>query len=109
MEPFNQDQLRYFLIGRRGRPITYGEVATAFGHEWSLKIFGRLVVTLDRIGDENTRRREPLLSALVVNQETGMPGAGFFEKYHPEARTQSARRGVYERTINELRHTRIVP
>ena len=79
----------------------------AFGHKWSLKIYGRLVVTLDRITHENRRRLEPLLSALVVNKETRMPGAGFFEKFHPDARTQSACRTVHLRILNDLRHSRI--
>lgn len=107
MHPFNEQLIREFLIQRRGHPISYGDVASAFGHEWSLKIRGRLIVTLDRIGEENRRNGEPLLCALVVSKKAGVPEAGFFEKFHPEARTQSARRAVYERILGQLRHARL--
>jgi len=37
--------------------------------------------TLDAIAEQNRRRLEPPLLALVVNADEGLPGKGYFEKH----------------------------
>ena len=44
------------------------------------------------VGEENRRRKEPLLAALVVTKATGSPGPGFFRKWLPQAEHDANRR-----------------
>ncbi|WP_175016879.1 HNH endonuclease signature motif containing protein [Massilia sp. YMA4] len=70
--------LRDWLIGvaRRSRTVTYGETWTAFG----LDRFS-LPRALGIIGHNAHRAGEPILTAVVVNKETGRCGSGFENEY----------------------------
>jgi hypothetical protein len=56
----------------------YKQVTTDFGLEF-VRNKGRLFEMLDDIVRYNKQNNQPLLAALVVNKETGIPGPGFFE------------------------------
>lgn len=82
--------LRHMLVERarsRKKAFTYGEAekmlrerAEASGvvlHEFNqLALWG----ALETIAEQNRSRREPLLPALIVSAETGIPGRGYFQK-----------------------------
>lgn len=71
-------RLRDLLIARKGVPITYGEVAHAFGKPWTQGFGTTLAGALAALGRDNRRRNEPQLMALVVNKAKGQPGPGFY-------------------------------
>ena len=77
---FDRTLLRSYLVqvARAERTLTYGDVARRFGIPWSQGASTALVSALKGIEEENRRRREPLLMALVVSKKSGMPGRGFF-------------------------------
>ena len=72
------DRLRALLIARKGVPITYGEVARAFGKPWTQGFGTSLAGALAALGRENRQRNEAQLMALVVNKAKGHPGLGFY-------------------------------
>jgi hypothetical protein len=59
-------------VAQRGEPVTYGDVKNAFG-------IGRFNVAraLGRLGREAEERGEPIISAMVVQKDTGRCGPGF--------------------------------
>lgn len=79
--------LRAHLVGlarkRRG-PISYAHARAIVadvlieGEATPMRTF---FGTLDAIAAQNRARREPPLSALVVNPDEGLPGKGYFEKH----------------------------
>lgn len=91
---FDAAELRGLLIGtaRLGGLLTYGEVVRLLGEPWSPKARTALFDALDCVGEENRRRKEPLLAALVVTKATGLPGPGFFRKWLPQAEHDANRR-----------------
>lgn len=75
------DALRNRLIeaARNGRLLRYGEIAPAMGLRMDdPNDRGDLGRMLDAINQYENDANRPLLSAVVVGAETGMPGAGFF-------------------------------
>lgn len=56
----------------------YKQVTTDFGLDF-VRNKGHLFELLDDIVGYNKENNQPLLAALVVNKETGVPGQGFFE------------------------------
>ena len=78
---FDQALLRHCLVqaARAGRTLTYGDVACRFDIPWSQGASAALASALKRIGDDNQRRGEPQLMALVVSKKSGTPGRGFFQ------------------------------
>jgi hypothetical protein len=54
---------------------------------------------LGEIADEDTKSNDPLLSVLVVNRRTGIPGDKFFEDYThlPKTATTEERRATFAR------------
>ena len=75
--------LRQRLITRAksGEIIGYHEAAEALGLDFDDKLLRRLFVdALNDTADENERKREPLLCALVVDLESGLPTVGFWRR-----------------------------
>ena len=71
------DVLYDILIGvarQRGR-ITYGRLGNEFG---VAPPFRTLIHALDRVSRAAHAAGRPMLSAVVVNRETGRPGSGFY-------------------------------
>lgn len=101
---FDDILLRQCLVraARARRTVTYGEVARQFGFPWSQGTQSALVATLMRIGEENRRRGEPQLMALVVNKAHGRPGQGYFQAVGLGASPQSEQRSQHAREVEEV-------
>ena len=101
---FDDTALRQCLVraARARRTVTYGEVARQFGFPWSQGTQSALVGTLMRIGEENRRRGEPQLMALVVNKAHGRPGQGYFQAVGLGASPRSEQRSQHAREVEEV-------
>ena len=101
---FDQTLLRDCLVqaARGGSMLTYGEVARRFGIPWSQGASAALVSALKRIEEENRRRHEPLLMALVVSKTSGMPGRGFFVAIGIGPLADSERRARHRRHLRQV-------
>jgi len=67
-------------VARQKQLITYKELAAVVGLDWN-KDYGRcrqIFSILRAICTAEVREERPMLSAIVVRQDTGMPGKGFF-------------------------------
>lgn len=65
------------LCARRKEFITYLDVARSLG----MFSGGRELATcLGQIMEANAEKKEPLLSSLVIRNDTGRPGTGYFEQ-----------------------------
>lgn len=83
--------LRSLLVAKartREPPFTYEEIedklrkaARKLGIDMTKFAQPSLWGALDEIADQNRRNREPPLSVLVVNQDTLLPGRGYFQKH----------------------------
>ena len=75
-----RDEMRQLMIetARRGQLITYSELCaelkTAYLHYHSPQI----VKLLDEIGAIEHEAGRPILPAVVVGKQSGIPGAGYF-------------------------------
>ncbi len=75
-----RDEMRQLMIetARRGQLITYSELCaelkTAYLHYHSPQI----VRLLDEIGAIEHEASRPILPAVVVGKQSGIPGAGYF-------------------------------
>lgn len=59
---------------------------------------------LDSIAEQNRKRREPPLGALVVNQAVGLPGRGYFQKHvFLAGGHDDLERAVFERHLERVR------
>ena len=68
-------------MARQQQLTTYKELAAAVGLDWN-KDYGQCRQIFSILRDICTAEVEqghPMLSAIVVSQDTGMPGAGFFK------------------------------
>ena len=101
---FDRTLLRACLVqvARAGGMLTYGEVAHRFGIPWSQGASAALVSALERIEEENRRRREPLLMSLVVSRESGMPGRGFFLATGTGSLAESDRRARHQEHLRQV-------
>jgi hypothetical protein len=71
------DTLR--AVARSQRTVLYSEVAPIVGIDTGNEHFGALVGRfLDDINRVESAEGRPLLSAVVIGKESGMPGTGFF-------------------------------
>ena len=81
----NKHEIHEYLTGiaKEQRKVTYGDVMRECGEEVNgAAIANKLIKQiLDPISEENIQNKEPLLTALVVNGKTGIPGPGFFKKW----------------------------
>jgi hypothetical protein len=67
-------------VVRNKQLITYKELAAAVGLEWN-KDYGKcrqIFSILRAICTAEVEQGHPMLAAVVVRQDTGMPGSGFF-------------------------------
>ncbi len=101
---FDQTLLTHCLVqaARAGRTLTYGDVACRFGIPWSQGASAALASALKRIGDENQRRGEPQLMALVVSKKSGTPGRGFFQATGIGASTESEQRTRHQEHLRQV-------
>jgi hypothetical protein len=77
---FNQNVYAKLVeVARRADIILYSELAPTAGLSTTNPHFASLMAeVLDEINLFELKAGRPLLSAVVVAKETGMPGAGFF-------------------------------
>lgn len=76
---------------RRKQLITYKELAAVVGLDWN-KDYGRcrqIFSILRAICTSEVKQGQPMLSAVVVRQDTRMPGSGFFALARELGRYQS--------------------
>ena len=101
---FDETLLKRCLVkaARAGRMLTYGEVARRFNIPWSQGASTALAGTLKRIGEENRRRGEPQLMALVVSKENRMPGPGFFKAIGNGSSIESEQRARHEQHLQQV-------
>lgn len=67
------------------RTITYGDILARFGMGANVANVARLAKVLERIGEENVRKDEPIMAALVIRRSDALPGPSFFrllESHH---------------------------
>jgi len=71
---------RLLGIARHQRLITYRDIAARIGLPlpFDLGVERQLERLMDELIEENKARREPLLTALIINAETKYPGKGLF-------------------------------
>ena len=101
---FDQTLLTHCLVqaARAGRTLTYGDVACRFGIPWSQGASAALASALKRIGDDNQRRGEPQLMALVVSKKSGTPGRGFFQATGIGSSTESEQRTRHQEHLRQV-------
>jgi predicted RNase H-like nuclease len=97
--------LRALLVdrARSGIPITYGEAAAALGHRWNQGVGASLTRALDTLIAENKKAGEPLLSCLVVNKVTRLPGKGFNETSGHGKTEAAMQRKLFDKELNRCR------
>ncbi len=106
--------LRALLVARARTgeaPFTYLEVETELyraAGEQGIDMSGfaqpSLWGALDQIADQNRRNREPPLSVLVVSEELGMPGRGYFQKHaFLDGKHDSLEFRVFRRRLSRVR------
>jgi hypothetical protein len=75
--PALQDRLQ--KIARQGGTAYYSDIAPLLGIDTGDPYFGvRIGRILDEVNHAEHAAGRPLLSAIVIAKETGMPGEGFF-------------------------------
>ena len=95
-----RDEMRQLMIetARRGQLITYSELCaelkTAYLHYHSPQI----VRLLDEIGAIEHEAGRPILPAVVVGKQSGIPGAGYFRiaGERPEAEGNADPKAMWE-------------
>lgn len=77
--------LNILLYSKEEPLITYGELSRRLPFPINPRNLDQPLGTLSDICSEN---RMPLISTIVVNQDTLMPGNGYFRYYFPGAKEQ---------------------
>ena len=81
----NELEIREYLIGiaKEKRTVNYKIIMDKCGEEtYPATVKNKLTIPiLDPISEKNINQKEPLLAALVVNKNTGIPGDDFFNKW----------------------------
>lgn len=106
--------LRAMLVARArsgAEPFTYAEAERELrrvGAEQGIDMSGfaqpSLWGALDEIADQNRRNREPPLSVMVISEELGMPGRGYFQKHaFLDGKHDSLEFRVYRRHLSRVR------
>lgn len=62
------------------KTITYGKLCKRLKYDINPRVVEKMLGDVSFACKENGL---PPLSAIVINQETGIPGSGFFEAYYP--------------------------
>ena len=73
-------EVRAILISaaKAGESITYSEVLSFLGHDFSRPKMRQLCKVLAYVDDAAAERGEPELAVLVVRQSDGLPGQGWW-------------------------------
>jgi hypothetical protein len=73
-------EVRAILVAsaRAGEPISYSEVLTLLGHDFTRPKMRALCKVLSYVDDEAEERGEPELAVLVVRQSDRLPGQGWW-------------------------------
>lgn len=73
-------EVRAILIAaaRAGEAISYSEVLSFLGHDFSRPKMRQLCKVLAHVDEEAATRGEPELAVLVVRQSDGLPGQGWW-------------------------------
>jgi hypothetical protein len=106
--------LRALLVARarsKEPPFTYAEAQAALRKAakeqgLDLKEFAQpsLWGALDEIADQNRRNREPPLGVLIVSEEDGLPGRGYFQKHvFLEGKHDTLEKQVFKRHLSRVR------
>lgn len=106
--------LRSILVARArsgDEPFTYAEAEAALrkatkaqGVDMSGFAQPSLWGALDEIADQNRRNREPPLSVLVVSEDLGMPGRGYFQKHvFLDGKHDTLEHRVFRRHLSRVR------
>ena len=70
------------VISNRGNPvITYGELASQIASDFNPQNLGRYLGNISDVCKENGL---PLISGIVVNKDTSLPGEGFYDYFYKE-------------------------
>jgi hypothetical protein len=78
-------------VARKRQLITYKELAAVVGLDWN-KDYGKcqqIFSILRAICTAEVEQEHPMLAAIAVRRDTGMPGSGFFALAHDLGRYQS--------------------
>jgi hypothetical protein len=94
------------LVSRAGarQPISYGELASQIrmpNHRNLNFVLGSIGTSLDELGSK-WGREVPRLQALVVNQESGLPGEAFMSAYVDPKLPRTATRIVRKQFVDSL-------
>jgi hypothetical protein len=85
------------------RVVTYGNLAVA---TQSLPKGGQLAQALEKIAEDDHLNKRTISTAVVVNEKTGMPGAGFFNQCrqlgHPVPRSPEGELLFWKQLLNHL-------
>jgi hypothetical protein len=101
-----REQIHQYLrdVARKQRKITYGDVADHIGLDpKNLGHLNNIATLLTKINEIENAARRPLLSAVVVNKQSGMPGRGFFNsarqlrQFHGQ--TDEEKRAFFEKEL----------
>lgn len=76
-----KELLRYVIRNQENPVITYGELALKISSDFNPQ---NLNVYLGNISDICKENGLPLLSAIVVNKDTRLPGEGFYHYFYHE-------------------------
>lgn len=79
--------------------ITYGKVAHLLPYDYNPRNLDRPLGTLSRHCKELGL---PLISTIVVNQDTMMPGAGYYREFFPSAK-EIQRTEIFVREFNRVK------
>ena len=79
--------------------ITYGQLSLKMSFDISPRIIER---PLGRISYACTNNGLPPISAMVVNQETQMPGKGFFDAYFSEINGEDAQVREWIKSVENI-------
>lgn len=71
--------LNHVINNRNDPVITYGELAKKIDSDFNPHNLGRYLGNISDVCKENGL---PLISGIVVNKDTGLPGEGFFDYYY---------------------------
>jgi TIR domain-containing protein len=106
--------LRALLVAKarsKEAPFTYAEAQAALRiaakeQGLDLKDFAQpsLWGALDEIADQNRRNREPPLGVLIVSEDDGLPGRGYFQKHvFLEGKHDTLEKQVFKRHLSRVR------
>jgi hypothetical protein len=78
------------------RTCNYSEVAATFGRPFTQGFIASLMSALKHLDIENTNAGEPHLMCLVVKQDTGIPGQGYYAAIGHGTARQAEKRTLFE-------------